>query len=193
MLRSLFSMLCCCCLVAQSRLTLFNPVDYSQPGSSVHGILQPRVLEWAAISFSRLSSQPRDTASVSRIGRRILYHCATWETLSRRYCKVFIRRILCVNIYVLFWGIRVGSSSCHKLTTQFKCQSKYPEGKKAPTVRSHRRKTSVCMVQKPSGWKVPWVKPPIILPWFDSQVASKASGKKINSFIAVIGSFLSAE
>ena len=35
-------------------------MDFSPPGSSVHGILQTRVLEWVAISFSRESSQPRD-------------------------------------------------------------------------------------------------------------------------------------
>ena len=40
-------------------LTPCNPVDCSPPGSSVHGILQARVLEWGAISFSRGSSQPR--------------------------------------------------------------------------------------------------------------------------------------
>ena len=46
--------------VAQSYLTLCDPMDYSLPGSSVHGIFQARVLEWVAISFSRGSSQPRD-------------------------------------------------------------------------------------------------------------------------------------
>ena len=46
--------------VAQSCPTLCNPVDCSPPGSSVHGILQARILEWVAISFSRGSSQPRD-------------------------------------------------------------------------------------------------------------------------------------
>ena len=40
-------------LVTQSCLTLCNPVDRSPPGSSVHGILQARRLEWVAISFSR--------------------------------------------------------------------------------------------------------------------------------------------
>ena len=35
-----------CVLVAQSNLTVFNPVDCSSPGSSVHGILQTRILEW---------------------------------------------------------------------------------------------------------------------------------------------------
>ena len=43
-------------LVTQSCLTLCDPVDCNPPGSSVHGILQARVLEWAAISFSRGSS-----------------------------------------------------------------------------------------------------------------------------------------
>ena len=43
-----------CCLVAQSCLTLCNPVDSSSPpGSSVHGIIQAKILEWIAISFSK--------------------------------------------------------------------------------------------------------------------------------------------
>ena len=44
--------------VAQSCLTLCDPVDCSLPGSSVHGILQARVLEWVAISFSSDLSDP---------------------------------------------------------------------------------------------------------------------------------------
>ena len=40
-------------LVAQSCLTLCDPMDYSPPGFSVHGILQARILEWVAIPFSR--------------------------------------------------------------------------------------------------------------------------------------------
>ena len=47
-------------LVAQSCLTLCNPMDCSLPGSSVHGILQARILEWVAMPFSTGSSQPRD-------------------------------------------------------------------------------------------------------------------------------------
>ena len=49
-----------CVLVAQSGPTLCDPVDYSPPGSSVHEILQARMLEWVAIPFSRGSSQPRN-------------------------------------------------------------------------------------------------------------------------------------
>ena len=57
--------------VAQSRPTLCDPMDCSLPGSSLHGILQARVLEWVAISFSRGSSQTRDQTQVSWIlGRR---------------------------------------------------------------------------------------------------------------------------
>ena len=41
--------------VAQSSLTLSDPMDYSLPGSSVHGILQARALEWGAIAFSAFS------------------------------------------------------------------------------------------------------------------------------------------
>ena len=40
--------------VAQSRLTLSDPMDCSPPGSSVHGIFQARVLEWGAIAFTPL-------------------------------------------------------------------------------------------------------------------------------------------
>ena len=47
-------------LVAQLYLILCNPMDYSLPGSSVHGILQSRILEWVAIPFSRGSSLPLD-------------------------------------------------------------------------------------------------------------------------------------
>ena len=56
-----------------------DPMDYSLPGSSVHGISQARILEWVAISTSRGSSQPRDQTQVSCLGRWILYHCTTWE------------------------------------------------------------------------------------------------------------------
>ena len=49
----------------QSWLTLCDPMDCSLPGSSVHGILQARILEWVAMSSSRRSSWPRDQTQVS--------------------------------------------------------------------------------------------------------------------------------
>ena len=57
-------------LVTQSCPTLCNPMDYSLPCSSVHGILQARILEWVAMSSSVGSSQPRDQTQVSYIAGR---------------------------------------------------------------------------------------------------------------------------
>ena len=53
-------------------------MDCSPPGSSVHGILQARILKWVAMPSFRGSSQPRDQTRVfyvSCISRRVLYHC----------------------------------------------------------------------------------------------------------------------
>ena len=46
-------------------LTLCNPIGYTPPGSSVHGTLQARILEWVAMPFFRGSSWPRDWTRVS--------------------------------------------------------------------------------------------------------------------------------
>ena len=65
--------------VAQSCPTLCDPVDCSPPGSSVHRILQARILEWVAISFSRGSSQLRDWTRVSCMAGRCFLLWATRE------------------------------------------------------------------------------------------------------------------
>ena len=62
------------CVWAQSCPTLCDPMDCSPQGSSAHGILQARILEWVAISCSRGSSQPQDQTHISCIGRRVLYY-----------------------------------------------------------------------------------------------------------------------
>ena len=59
--------------VAQTCLTLCNPVDCILPGSSIHGILQARILEWVTISFFRRSSKPRDRTLVYLHWRQMLY------------------------------------------------------------------------------------------------------------------------
>ena len=59
-----------CVLVTQSFPTLCNPADGSPPGSSVHEVLQARILEWVAMPSSRGSSQPRDQTLVSHIAGR---------------------------------------------------------------------------------------------------------------------------
>ena len=53
-------------LIAQSCKTLCDPMDSSPPGSSVHGILQDREVEWVVIPFSNGFSQPRDKTQDSR-------------------------------------------------------------------------------------------------------------------------------
>ena len=68
--------------VAQSCLTLCDPVDCNLPGSSVQGILQARTLEWAAISFFRGSSWPRDRTRVSGIAGRCFILWATRSTMN---------------------------------------------------------------------------------------------------------------
>ena len=82
----------CAVLVTQSCPTICDPMDYSSTGSSVHGILQARILERVAIPFSRGSSWPRDRTWVSRIAGRSFTVWATrgalgkeaglWECLS---------------------------------------------------------------------------------------------------------------
>ena len=62
--------------------TLCDPVDCSLPGSSICGVLQAKILEWVAISFSRGSSRPRDRTQVSLIaGRRF----TLWATRALIY------------------------------------------------------------------------------------------------------------
>ena len=58
--------------VAQSCLTLCDPMDYT-----VHGILQAKILEWVAISFARGSSQPRDRSQISHIAGEFFISWAT--------------------------------------------------------------------------------------------------------------------
>ena len=65
----------------QSCSTLCGPMDCSPPGSSVHGILQTRILEWVAMPSSKGSSQPRDQTQVSAsLAAWFFTTSATWET-----------------------------------------------------------------------------------------------------------------
>ena len=76
-------------MCVQSCLTLCNPMDCIPPDSPVHEITQVGILEWVAISFSRVSTQSMDQICVSWIGRQILHH---WTT-GKPVC-------LCMSIYV---------------------------------------------------------------------------------------------
>ena len=78
-----------------TRVWLCGPEHWSPPGSSVHGVFQVRILQWAAVSSSRGPSWPRNPgiqvtciSCVSCIGRQILYNYATWEArLATKRCK----------------------------------------------------------------------------------------------------------
>ena len=73
--------------VAQWCLILCDPMDCSLPGSSLHGILQARVLEWVTVSFSTGSSRPRDRTRVSCIVDRCLTIWATRGALNNKQNK----------------------------------------------------------------------------------------------------------
>ena len=97
----------CVCTRAHTQLcpTPCNLMDWSPPGSSVHGIFQARILEWVAISFSRESSWPMDQthiSCVSCIGRWSLY---TWEA-SHVYCLSNITpfMIFMYSFYCLYYS-----------------------------------------------------------------------------------------
>ena len=76
----------------QSCPALCEPMACSPPGSSIHGILQARVLEWIAMLFSRGSSQPRYWTHVSlspALAGRFFPISTTWEALSAGSCYLF--------------------------------------------------------------------------------------------------------
>ena len=72
------------CSVAQ--LSLCGPMDCSPPGSSIHGILQARILEWVATYYSRASSQPKDWTHVFCIADRFFTTRTNWEAQKIAEC-----------------------------------------------------------------------------------------------------------
>ena len=94
-------------LVTQSSPTLCNPMDYSPPGSSIHGILQARILAWVAILFSRGSSRPRGWTLGLPHGRSFLYH------VSHQRNPIYLFFFFFLNFFP--WAlVRVGSSSLRR-------------------------------------------------------------------------------
>ena len=67
-------------------------MDYSLPGSSVHGILQGRILEWIAVISSKGSFWAREQIHIPCMDRKIPNYWATWEArnLEQRWFKVFL-------------------------------------------------------------------------------------------------------
>ena len=72
--------------VAQSCLTLSNPMDCSLSGSFVHGSFQARVLEWGAIAFSELALY---LSLIPDLPVYCVYSFATYISIQKRYMKLF--------------------------------------------------------------------------------------------------------
>ena len=82
-----------------------DPKDCSPPGSSVHGILQARILEWVAISFPRGSPQPRDRTWVSCIASRFFTNCTTRKAQEALF-KVFHTTLIPRDVNSYYVNIR---------------------------------------------------------------------------------------
>ena len=89
-------------------LTLCDPMDYSLPGFSIHGILQA-TLEWVARPSSRGSSQPRDWI----FGRWILYHWAPWEAHSSQVQTTNSAPYLCKTVRPVSKGVESRGTRAH--------------------------------------------------------------------------------
>ena len=93
-------------LVSQSCQTLCDPMDYSSPGSPVHGILQARILEWVVILFSRGSSQPRKwscsagrffTVWATREALFLLIHLLFFQVLRTENWELSLSFLSCIS------------------------------------------------------------------------------------------------
>jgi len=112
--------------VCSVHLTLCNPMDYSPPSSSVHGIVQARILAWIAMPSSRGSPWPRDRTlgscplhyrqilyPLSKLGSSYLQLCgALWLSLAKGMACISSRNgfynlldVLCIRLFLLLWLI----------------------------------------------------------------------------------------
>ena len=84
-------------LISQLCPTIWGPMDYSSPGSSVHGILQARIPEWVAMTISRRSSWSRGRTWVCHIAGRFFTVWATREALNGSFieCLLCVKQLTC--------------------------------------------------------------------------------------------------
>ena len=138
--------------VTQSCLSLCNPMDCNLPVSSVHGILQARVLEWIAMSFSRASLQPRDWTLVSCITSRFFTIWATREGLC-----------VCLSLYIYIERERKRGEGvprcCWGWRTHLPVQETWDMGLIPGSGSSpgggHRATHSSIL-----AWRIPWIEEP---------------------------------
>ena len=109
--------------VAQLCPTLCDPVNYSLPGSSVHGIFQGGILEWVSISFSRGSSQPRDRTQASHtVGRRF----TVWATRVSGKWNDIVHMLLWLDSFTQNHAFDIHACRClHQYFVDSYCQVMY--------------------------------------------------------------------
>ena len=97
------STVCVCVYVCESlsHVQLFNPTDCSPPNSSVHWILQARILEWVIISFSRGSCRPRDQTQVTFITGGLFTIWAIREAHELSYFRFIFWCCFYIEIYLI--------------------------------------------------------------------------------------------
>ena len=124
--------------VTQSCPTICDPMDSSLLGSAIHGIFQARILEWAAISFSRGSSQPRDRTQVSSIAHRGFTVWATrkanisiWDHYNDVSNNLLFQKKLTDTEFLLFCEIYnlpfPSMSKIYWYVQSLYCQYRFPE------------------------------------------------------------------
>ena len=91
--------------VTQSCQTLQDPMDCSQPGSSVHGIFQARVLKWGAIAFSDINKLPRTTTLIESCDflKQLFY----WDLAHFSFCRRGIVSIIDMDFYQYYLNISI--------------------------------------------------------------------------------------
>ena len=134
-------------LVIQSCLTLCNYLDCRLPGSSVHGILQAKLLAWAAVPFSWISSWPRDQTWVSCIADRFF---TIWTTRE----EIWIGRLLNKKWSIEKTGLKLNIQKA-KIIAFCPIISWQIEGEKAEDLFSWAPK-SPWMVIEVTKLKEPW-------------------------------------
>ena len=130
--------------VAQLRLTLCDPMNYSPPGSSVHGILLARILEWATISSPRESSRPTDQSAISYvscIGRWILYQYHHLGSSCVCVC-VCVCMHMYIYIHIYFFHLTI-YHECFPATTFFWATAQHSLVFTSVSINAHPLLTSI--------------------------------------------------
>jgi len=144
--------------------SLWPGLDYSPPGSSVHGILQARILEWVAIPFSRGSSQPRDWNWGSHIAGRCFI---IWVTREAHVYTSYIAYMYFICKYICFYTAYVEKAMApHSSTLAWKIPWVEEPGRLQSmgslTVR-HDWATSLSLFTF-MHWRRKWQPTPVFLP-----------------------------